>query len=177
MKKVYIVLTYTGTLLSWIVKNYTRKEYSHVSISLDENLNEMYSFGRLYAYNPFLGGFVRESINHGTFKRFNKRIKTKIYSLEVTDEQYLNMKKTIEDISLNREKYRFNVLGLAAVVFHMKLKREKCFYCAEFVKHVLDNSQLEINLPDVIKPYHFERVNGIKEVYRGKLIEYKDDLN
>ena len=68
MKKVYIVLTNTGTFLSRIVTVYTRKEFSHVSISLDENLNYMYSFGRLNAYNPFIGGFVHESPKYGTFK-------------------------------------------------------------------------------------------------------------
>ena len=42
MKKIYIVLTYTGTILSKIVKIYTRREFSHVSIALDEDLKEMY---------------------------------------------------------------------------------------------------------------------------------------
>ena len=83
MKKIYIILTYTGTILSQIVKVYTRREFSHVSISLDENLTKMYSFGRLNPYNPFSGGFVHERINQGTFKRF-KNTKTKIYSLEVS---------------------------------------------------------------------------------------------
>ena len=46
MKKIYIVLTYTGTFLSRIVNIYTGKKYSHVSISLDKNLEYMYSFGR-----------------------------------------------------------------------------------------------------------------------------------
>ena len=72
MKKIYIVLTYTGTWLSKVVRFYTRKDYSHVSISLDENLNNMYSFGRINPYNPFSCGFVKESPRHGTFKRFNK---------------------------------------------------------------------------------------------------------
>lgn len=63
MHKIYIVLTYTGTLLARIVRFYTRKEYSHVSIALDENLNMMYSFGRLNPYNAFVGGFVHERIN------------------------------------------------------------------------------------------------------------------
>lgn len=58
MKKIYIVLTHTGTTLSKIIKNYTNDEFSHVSISLDSELKEMYSFGRLNAYNPFWGGFV-----------------------------------------------------------------------------------------------------------------------
>lgn len=63
MRKIYIVLTYTGTLLARIVRFYTKKKYSHVSIALDEDLSRMYSFGRLNPYNAFVGGFVREGIN------------------------------------------------------------------------------------------------------------------
>ena len=70
MKKVYIILTNSGSLLSKVIKFYTKKEYTHVSISLDRGLRKMYSFGRLKAYNPFIGGFVHESKNHGPFKRF-----------------------------------------------------------------------------------------------------------
>ena len=58
MRKTYIILTYTGTILSKIVKIYTKKEYSHVSISLDSDLTQMYSFGRLNPYNPFIGGIL-----------------------------------------------------------------------------------------------------------------------
>lgn len=74
MRKVYIVLTYTGTILSRIVKMYTRREYSHVSIAFDEDLKEMYSFGRLNPYNPFIGGFVYERIDRGLLKKL-KRLK------------------------------------------------------------------------------------------------------
>ena len=72
MKRIYLILTYSGTILSRIIKIYTRDEFAHVSISLDEELNQMYSFGRLNPYNPFIGGFVHEGINIGTFKRFRK---------------------------------------------------------------------------------------------------------
>ncbi len=58
MKKIYIVLTHTGTTLSKIIKTYTKDEFSHVSISLDLELKKMYSFGRLNPYNPFWDGFV-----------------------------------------------------------------------------------------------------------------------
>ena len=63
MKKIYIVLTHSGTALSKIIKGFTKDEFSHVSISLDKELNEMYSFGRLNPYNPFWGGFVHEYID------------------------------------------------------------------------------------------------------------------
>ena len=54
MKKIYIVLTYSGTPLAKIIKLYTKKDYSHVSISLDKKLTKMYSFGRINPYNPFI---------------------------------------------------------------------------------------------------------------------------
>lgn len=171
MKKIYIVLSFTGTILSRIVKVYTRKEYSHVSISLDRDLNYMYSFGRLNPYIPFWGGFVQESPNYGTFKRF-KNTKTKIYSMEVSDEDYIKIKEAIENVANNRKNYRFNVMGLIAVMAHYHLKREKCFYCAEFVKHVLNSSSLEIDLPEVIKPEDFQKLDNMDVVYIGKLSEY-----
>ena len=172
MSKIYIVLTYTGTILSRIVKGYTKKEYSHISIALDKNLKQMYSFGRKTAYNPFNAGFVHESTEKGIFKRFNKT-KTKIYSLEVDQEQYKKIKEIISDFNSNQENYRFNMMGVIFAAIHLKLRRERCFYCAEFVKYVFDNSNLEFDLPEIIKPEDFERLDGINEIYTGILNEYK----
>ena len=172
MKKIYIILTYTGTILSKIVKIYTRKEYSHVSISLDQDLNKMYSFGRLNPYNPFIGGFVHEGIDRGTFKRF-KKTKTKIYSLEIEEEKYEKLEEIIENIQEKKNLYRFNLIGLLAVTLNVRIKREKCFYCAEFVKYVLEESDVT-SLPEVIKPNDFEQVEGLDVVYKGILKEYKN---
>ena len=94
MKKMYIILTHTGTALSRIIKYYTKDEFSHISIALDDELKEMYSFGRVNPYNPFWGGFVHEYINKGTFKRF-KNTRANVYSLLVTDEQYERARKVI----------------------------------------------------------------------------------
>lgn len=171
MKKIYIILTYTGTILSRIVKIYTRKEYSHVSISLDRDLNQMYSFGRLNPYNPFIGGFVHEGVDRGTFKRF-KNTKTKIYSMEIDEEKYERLEEIIENIQQKKKLYKFNVIGLIAVALNVRIKREKCFYCAEFVKYVLEQSEV-VELPEIIKPDDFNKLNGLNEVYIGKLQDYK----
>ena len=171
MKKIYIILTYTGTILSRIVKVYTRKEYSHVSISLDRDLNQMYSFGRLNPYNPFRGGFVHEGIDRGTFKRF-KNTKTKIYSMEIDEEKYERLEEIIENIQQKKKLYKFNVIGLIAIALNVRINREKCFYCAEFVKYVLEQSEV-VELPEIIKPDDFNKLNGLNEVYIGKLQDYK----
>lgn len=171
MKKIYIVLTYTGTALARIIRLYTRKEYSHVSISLDKNLTQMYSFGRINPYIPFWGGFVQESPSYGTFKRF-KKTTSKIYSLEVSDEDYDHIKEAILQVNSHKDQYRFNVLGLVAAMVNKKLNRDKCFYCAEFVKYVLDQSDLEIELPKVVKPIDFENIQNLNVVYTGRLRDY-----
>ena len=172
MKEIYIVLTHTGTVLSRIIKNYTQDEFSHVSISLDKELKEMYSFGRLNAYNPFWGGFVHEGINFGTFKRFRKT-QCQIYSLNITEEQYDNAKRIIEYIKNSKQLHNFNFIGLVAVGFNKRIKFKKSFYCAEFVKYVLDKSNIENNLPEMIKPENFKNMQGLNKIYEGLLRKYK----
>lgn len=172
MKKIYFVLTHTGTVLSKIIKNYTKDEFSHVSISLDKELNKMYSFGRINPYNPLWGGFVHEYIDKGTFKRFYKT-KTKIFSLEITEKQYLDLEKIIYDMEKNKEKYKFNIVGLFAAGFQKKIGIENSFYCAEFIKYVITKAHIETNLPEVVKPEHFKNINDLHEVYSGLLKNYK----
>lgn len=171
MRKIYIVLTYTGTVLSKIIKIYTGYEFSHVSIALDKELNEMYSFGRLNPYNPFWGGFVHEHINSGTFKRF-KKTKTAIYSLEVNDEEYEKIQGIIIKIQNAEKPYKFNFLGLFAVALKLKIRKEHSFYCAEFVKYSLDNAGVETNLPTIIRPDNFKDIKNLNLIYEGILRKY-----
>ena len=170
MKDICIVLTHTGTMLSKIIKGFTKDEFSHVSISLDIELKEMYSFGRLNPYNSFLGGFVHEYIEKGTFKRFYKTV-TKIYCLRVSDEQYEIIKNSIKMIQ--REKYKFNIIGLFAAGFHKKIAKSHCFYCAEFVKYVLEKANINTGLPEAVKPEDFKNIDGLQEIYTGLLRKYQ----
>lgn len=171
MKKIYFVLTYTGTILSKIIKLYTKKEYSHVSIALDQDLKYMYSFGRLNPYNAFIGGFVHEEIDKGTFKRF-KNTKSLIYDINVTDSEYNRIIKNICEFEKNKEKYHFNIKGLFAAGFNKKITKDNYFYCAEFLKFILDESGININLPEIIKPEDFENVKNKNIIYKGYLKNY-----
>lgn len=174
MKKIYIVLTHTGTNLSKIIKYYTKNEFSHVSIALDKELKQMYSFGRVNPYNPFWAGFVHEEINKGTFKRFEKTL-AQIYSLDVTENQYKIISNQINKIQKNSKKYKFNILGLLAVALNKKIHLKHSFYCAEFVKYLLEKSGIETNLPEIIKPEDFKKLKGVKKQYMGELRKYKLD--
>ena len=174
MQKLYIILAHTGTLLSNIIRCYTKDEFSHASIALDADLEEMYSFGRLHPYNPILGSFIHEHINKGTFKRF-KNTRAKVYSIFVTDEQYEKAKKIIKYFNSNKDKYKFNILGLFCVSINKKIVRKNTFYCAEFVKHILKSAGItEANeLPKIIRPDNFKDLQGLRLEYEGLLRKYK----
>ena len=171
MKKIYIVLTHTGTLLSKIIKIFTKDEFTHSSISLDIELDQMYSFGRLNPYNPFIGGFIHEYKNKGTYRRFYNT-KTKIYSLDVTGEQYDKIFNIIKNVESNKENYKFNILGLIGAGFNKKIDSKKSFYCAEFVKYLLEKSNVCTYLPNAIKPEDFKNIIGLNEVYNGLMRKY-----
>lgn len=171
MKKVYIILTHTGTILSRIIRIYTRDEFSHVSIALDKYLKQMYSFGRLNPYNPFIGGFIHEYVNAGTFNRF-KKTRTAIYSLNITDEEYEKICDMIKNFKKTRKIYKFNSLGLFAIAIKLRIHKEHSFYCAEFVKYVLENAGIKTNLPVMIRPENFKHLKNIEPEYKGLLRDY-----
>lgn len=66
MKKIDIILIFTSTALSKIIKIATKVEFAHVSIALDEKLKEIYSFGRLNPHILFIGGFVMHVLKEVT---------------------------------------------------------------------------------------------------------------
>ena len=178
MEKAYIILTNTGTALSKLVRFYTRDEYAHVSISMDKKLKHMYSFGRLNPYNPFIGGFVHEATNRGTFKRFYKT-KAKILEIEVSDEQYHELKRAIVKVKKERRIYKFNVLGLFVIPLKIKYRKNHYFYCGEFIKYLIDQAHIENTLPELIRPedfIEFEKENHENVVYEGLLRDYNKFL-
>lgn len=176
MKKIYIVLAHTGTILSRIIRIVTGAEYTHASIALDEELTQMYSFGRKYPYIAFIGGFVKEGNTFGTFKRFYNTV-ISVYELEVTNEQYENVCEKIEYVKQYKDEYRFNILGLALAAINKKTYREKTYYCAEFVRAVLEKSGIDTsNLPRVIKPEHFKDLDGVILIYKGLFKTYKNRI-
>ena len=172
MKKIYFVLTDAGTALGRIIKFKTGRKYTHVSIAIDENLEKMYSFSRLNPYNCFVGGFVHERLRKGCFKRF-KNTRAKICSIWITDYQYEKIEEQIKLFEANREKYKFNVLGLAYILFDKEIHREDYFYCAEFVKHILLKANVNIKLPNMPRPEDFEQLEDSEVIYIGLLNDYK----
>ena len=72
------------------------------------------------------------------------------------------------------EEYKYNMLGLIAVSFHIRISRKKSFYCAEFIKYLFEKSHIIScdELPKIVKPEDFKKIDNLKKEYKGNLRKY-----
>ncbi|KMY50309.1 hypothetical protein [Peribacillus loiseleuriae] len=165
-RKVYLLFTDTGTNFTKLIKLFTKQPYNHVSISFDGELREIFSFGRKKHDNPFIGGFVREQIAVGLFKK----ARCELYSFKVSELDYERMLCKVKQIEAEKNLYKYNLLGLFAILLNINFKRKNAFFCSQFVamilnekKHVIDKS------PNMVTPQNLLALNSLELVYKGKL--------
>ena len=152
MKCFYVVLCRTETILSRIISKVTGDWFTHASISFDDNLQVMYSFGRLWAYNPWIGGFVKESVEYGTMRRF-RSADTLVMRVEVPDDKYDQIVQHVTQMYAERKKYKYNYWGLFLSKWRVRVRSRKAnrFYCSEFVNDLLERF-------GIIQPGEFGKV-------------------
>lgn len=170
MKSVYILLTRTNTIPARLIHVITGDAYTHASIALDKDLNELYSFARRNMHIPLIAGLIHEDINTGVFAK-NQDAPCALYEIQVSDDVYESIKSKVEYMMRNYDLYRYNFLGLAMNFFGIAYERQYHFVCSQFVAHLLEkcgavNLHKNINL---IKPADFCNLPGVNEVYKGRL--------
>ncbi|MFD1064597.1 hypothetical protein [Oceanobacillus locisalsi] len=171
-RTVYLLFTDTGSYLSRLIHLYTREPLNHVSIALDRELTEVYSFGRKQPNNPFIGGFVKEDIS----SPFLNQARCEIYELEVSRKEYECIQSFIKHIEIDKEKYRYNFIGLIGIMMKIKITRETAFFCSQFVATILQNvTSLPLTKdPYFTTPEDIRSTPSLKLVYEGVLLHYKD---
>jgi len=171
-KYIYFLQTYTGSVLSRVVKKFSTAKYSHVSMGFDDTLQKFYSFGRKHPYNPFWAGFVEEDLVNGVYRRFaNTRFA--LYRLKVSCEDYDSLRETVDLFEKQKKLYRFNLLGMATAKVGYSLDRKKSFFCSQFVATVLEESNLGLleKKAGLVHPMDFSEIHGVELMYEGILNE------
>ena len=177
MKKIYLVLTHTGTFVAKLIRKHTGHTYNHISISIKEDLSEMYSFGRRNPYVFFYGGFVVESPKRGTFKRFKQTI-SEVLELCVSDESFTVISDYIQRFTSEKKRFKYNILGIFKArknIDYQKTYRK--FYCSQFVKYLLVCAHIvpEDYFEEVVTPEDFKKIEGLRVIYRGLLRDYDSE--
>ncbi len=172
-KQLYIVLVRTDTVISRLIQFAKKDEYTHAAISLDENLDCMYSFGRKYTFFPFVGRFKHETIDKGVY-RFHKTLPGIVLEVEVPDKQYQKVQSLLRQFILKDDIPKYNYLGLVFGLFNMAVCCQDRFTCSEFVYYVLKESGiLDLEVPrNLVRPQNLLDIES-KVVYEGNLKEYR----
>lgn len=177
-RHIYILLTDTGTLLGRMIKWYTKEPLSHASLVLDQELQEIYSFGRKKPGNPFNGGFVRENLE-GTLLRDASCV---LYRCSVSHKTYDRLCRQVQEMHRCRHLYKYSVLGLLGVIINRAWCRENAFFCSQFVASVLEeNGAVHLAKPPALTtPGDLATLAELAPIFRGsvsRLLEQWDEAD
>lgn len=174
---IYVLLSRTHTIPAKLIRLFTGEPYSHTSIAIDIELNELYSFARKHIRNPFDCGFINENIDTGIFG-LDKNVHCSVYAVSVTEEQYQMVKREIQSFVKNREHYKYNYTGLVGIMFGKNIVDGKHFFCSQFVSYIFYKSGIQLFAKEngLIRPYDFHIRLKERRIYRGKLSEYREFL-
>lgn len=172
-QQIYILLTHTGSLLSRMIKRYTREPYSHVSVAFDMNLDKVYSFGRKNPRNPLIAGFVIEDIRRGTYSIFNNTTYS-LYSLEVDHNQYEKLQSVMDEFEKTKQRSSYNLVGLLGVYLGYPINRTYAYFCSQFVAFAFEQSGISIFEKSfgLVTPRDFRTCKNLKLVKTGKLVYF-----
>ena len=135
MNNVYIAFLSPNNKMGRFIRFFTGIKYSHVAISLDGSLKQMYSFARRKRRLPFAGGFIVEYPIH--YFTSSGEVPLKVVSITLDDIQYTRLVSIIEDFSNRKEDLIYNTIdALSSALSHPILIKD-CYTCISFCCYLL----------------------------------------
>lgn len=170
MRKIYFLLTKTGTIPSMMIHSILGGPFTHVSIALSPTTDHFYSFARRTLHNPFNAGFMIENIHTHVFSKY-PNCNCAVYELEISDKAYKDLETVIASFENNSELFNYNFLGLLPAKLGIKYNRKRHFTCSQFVATVVHRSGIAKlpKDPSLMMPNDFLDIQGMVKVYQGKL--------
>ena len=136
MKNLYVILPRSETTIAAIARKLTKYPCSHVTLSLDDNLEVFYSYSRLRNDAALISGFDKEYRSHLASKQ-GVKLNCKIFKIPVTDKEYKKIKKFIKD-NMEDDTILFNYLSMATLTILKGFDVYKTQNCCGFVAQALE---------------------------------------
>ncbi|MEL7609715.1 MAG: hypothetical protein AAGU74_09435 [Bacillota bacterium] len=153
-----------------MIQRVTCATYAHISLSLDRELEWMYSFGRLKVNRPFKGGLVRERLDSGVFA-LSPDAPAALYKLRVSNAAYQSINERLDEMLLERERYQYDFLGAFLCFLGIPRHSRRQYICSRFVAELLEKAGAAKlpKPPELMLPGDFCGLTGLELVYRGAL--------
>lgn len=156
-KYIYVAFIKSNTSAGTIIRKITGWKYSHISISLDDNLEEFLAFSRLNYKSSFLAGYTKE------YKSNYSQLKDKIasityYKIPVNKKELDTIKEFIQKIEEDKE-YIFNYPSMFTTTILHGFELYKSYNCITFVSKILSF----ISAVNLSKKYYKYDLNELEE--------------
>ena len=133
---IYIVLVKANTFLGKFVRFFSKYQYTHIAVALDEELDDFITFSRKKHYAPFDSGFMHETMDCYAFGKY-KDVKLKIFKVPVKLENKEKINKFISKIE-NDKDYIFNIHSMATMSLIHGFRIYKAHNCMSFTAKVIE---------------------------------------
>ena len=176
MPSVYLLLTRTNTMFSRAIHGATGNCYTHSSLALDRDLQNIFSFGRRIPTLMLPAGFVREHLHSGVFGHC-PGAQCLVLEIPVSSEAYEYLRCQLAYMETYKNAFQYDVLGFVLLTFGIARNRPHKFVCSHFVADLLEKAgALRCpKHPSLMRPQDFTKL-GLQVVYEGPLGEAAGDV-
>ncbi len=177
MEYLYIAFVDTPGFFAAMIHRNLKQKYIHVVISLDENLNEAYSFGRRNPSIPLLAGFEREESD-----KIIKAFPTADYMvcrMKCTKEQKERIAERLRNDYKKRRSYHYAVLGLPFLVAGYPFYQKNHYTCSSYIARILEENNIFIAKKhfSLVTPKDFYLYEDKEVLFEGSLSELIEKRN
>ena len=173
---IYILLTRTSSLMSRLVRFFTRAVYTHAALALDDEFEETYSFTRRNPHLILPAGLARENLWRGLyFSRHDPPCR--VYRLRLSAEEYERISGRVRAMYAERGRYHYNFLGVAANFFGHQYSSPRRYFCSEFVASLVAMRETGGEIcPAGTRPMDLIDLPGAECVYEGTVGGLRDRI-
>ncbi len=136
---IYVVLVKSMTGLGNFARTFSKYEYTHIAICLNEKLDDFISFSRKRHHAPFDSGFMRETMDCLCIG--DDKVKLKVFKVPVTKDNKEKIIKYIDKIESDKE-YVFNLYSMATMAIIHGFRIYKTHNCMTFVSKIIEMSKV-----------------------------------
>lgn len=168
MRTLYVLFSRPNTRIGRAIRLILRNSrYTHVSLALDGDLGNIYSFSRARFDSPFSGGLMHEYVDHYLIKG---DIRVKLCRVELGEEEYAKAEQKLEHCFTHRKRLIYNLYDAAALPFKRRVKLRDAFTCVGFTSYIIGHD-------DIGDIGALEDMLSEKVIYEGSLAELAERID
>lgn len=169
----YILLSATSTPINKGVRKFLNEPYGHASISFDNSMNNLYTFGYKKIGRSF--GMTGESIEKIAMKTtYEPTASYGLYVIFLNEEQIKLATDMVKSIYDRGDNYKYSVKGLVNIALKNPTFDTDQFFCSWFVAHILSCARHDVitKHPSLYTPYDLSKIRGVYFVDGGLIKDY-----